>query len=219
MAGHRVFAPSLTGLSDRAHLFAASVSLGTHVEDIVNLVACERIEDCILVGHSYGGNVITGVADRLRERVAQYVYLDAVAPPDEAVSWCWADFSSPAERAERIHAIETQGNGLCLPPPAPAVFGIVDPEMAADVAARLTPMPRGTFEGRIALLAGGSRGLPRTYIAAAAPAYPRMASVIERVRQDPGWRFGEIACGHDAMLLAPRDLADRLLAIAAEAGA
>ncbi|HPU51421.1 MAG TPA: alpha/beta fold hydrolase, partial [Burkholderiaceae bacterium] len=83
-AGHRVFAPSLTGLADRAHLFGGQVTLATHVEDVVRLIEFERLDGCVLVGHSYGGNVITGVADRLRERVRHYVYLDAVVPDDDA---------------------------------------------------------------------------------------------------------------------------------------
>nr|HMN83378.1 alpha/beta fold hydrolase [Burkholderiaceae bacterium] len=75
-AGCRVFAPSLTGLADRRHLLAADVSLATHVQDIVGLIEVEDLERVVLVGHSYGGNVITGVADRLRERLAHCVYLD-----------------------------------------------------------------------------------------------------------------------------------------------
>ena len=89
-AGHRVFAPSLTGLADRAHLFGAQVTLATHVEDVVRLIEFERLDGCVLVGHSYAGNVITGVADRLRDRIRHYVYLDAVVPDDAARHWRWA---------------------------------------------------------------------------------------------------------------------------------
>lgn len=74
--GHRVFAPSLTGVGDRAHLFSKAISLQTHVEDILSVVETEELNDFVLVGHSYGGFVISGVADTLRERVSRYVYLD-----------------------------------------------------------------------------------------------------------------------------------------------
>ena len=102
--GHRVFAPSLTGLGDRAHLFAKDISLQTHVEDILSLVEAEELSDCILVGHSYGGFVISGVADTLRERVSRYVYLDAIVPPDMSpgASFSWAGFNPPEAREVRL---------------------------------------------------------------------------------------------------------------------
>jgi pimeloyl-ACP methyl ester carboxylesterase len=78
--GHRVFAPSLTGVGDRAHLFSKDISLQTHVEDILSVVEAEELSNFVLVGHSYGGFVISGVTDALRERVSRYVYLDAGVP-------------------------------------------------------------------------------------------------------------------------------------------
>lgn len=209
-AGHRVHAPSLTGLADRSHLFSRQVGLGTHVEDIAALIEHERLRDCVLVGHSYGGNVITGVADRLREAVREYIYLDAVVPPDDATRWRWADFNSPADREARLSAIREQGRGLFLAPPSAASFGIADPGLAADVDRRLTPMPAGTYLDAIELNSGGSRGLRRRYIAASAPAYGPMRPVVARVRAE-GWRIAEIATGHDAMLTAPDRLAQMLL--------
>ncbi len=209
--GHRVYAPTLTGLADRIHLFSARVDLRTHVDDVTSLIVSERLDGCVLVGHSYGGNVITGVADRLRERVAEYVYLDAVVPPDDATRWRWADFNTAAERAARLELIRTRGYGLFLPPPPASTFGIGDPGLAAEVDARLTPMPAGTYLEPIELSAGGSSGLRRRYIAAAAPAYDPMRAVVSRVRAG-GWRFDEIATGHDAMVTAPERLAELISA-------
>lgn len=213
-AGHRVFAPSLTGLADRGHLFGAQVTLATHVEDILRLIEWESLDGCVLVGHSYGGNVITGVADRLRERVARYVYLDAVAPPDDAKRWRWADFNSEADRQARMLAIAGHGAGVALPPPPPAAFGITDPAQQERVRDRLTPMPVGAYLGEIVLENGGSRGMRRTYVAMTDPQYPAMQPVYDRVRRDPSWQCRTLASGHDAMVISPDLLAGLLLDLA-----
>lgn len=213
-AGHRVFAPSLSGLGDRAHLFAPGIGLATHVDDIVRLVEFEDLQDFVLVGHSYAGSVITGAGDRLRKRVAHYVYLDAVVPPDDVHSWRWADALSERVREERIAAINGPGGGLMLPTPPASVFGIRREADRAFVDARLTPMPAATFVERITLEAGGTQGLPRTYIAAVDPVYRGLQSVAERIRREPGWHFEEIRAGHDVMIDAPQALAQRLIAFA-----
>lgn len=213
-AGHRVFSPSLTGLADRAHLFGAQVSLATHVEDVVRLIEWEALDGCVLVGHSYGGNVLSGVADRLRERVAHYVFLDAVVPPDGARRWRWADFNNDADRQARMLAIAGAGAGVAVPAPPPEVFGIADPAQLAWVRDHLTPMPAGTYLGEIALERGASKGLRRTYIAVTDPPFPSMMPTYARLRDDPSWQWRTLATGHDAMVSAPGPLADLLLELA-----
>src|SRR5204863_582906 len=81
-AGQEVFTPSLTGLGERAHLASPAVDLSTHIADVLGTLACERLSEVVLVGHSYGGMVVTGVADRAAERVRTLVYLDAFVPQD-----------------------------------------------------------------------------------------------------------------------------------------
>jgi pimeloyl-ACP methyl ester carboxylesterase len=213
-AGHRVFAPSLTGLADRAHLFGAQVTLATHVEDIVRLIEWEALDGCLLVAHSYGGNVISGVADRLRERIAHYVFLDAVVPPDDARSWRWADFNSDADRQARLVAIAGTGAGVALPAPPPEAFGVTDPSQQAWVSEHTTPMPVGTYLGEIRLEHGATRGLRRTYVAVTQPPYPPMQPVYDRLRDDPSWSYRTIASGHDAMVISPELLAGLLLELA-----
>lgn len=213
-AGHRVFAPTLTGLADRAHLFGAQVSLATHVEDIVRLIEWESLDGCILVGHSYAGNVLAGVADRLRTRIGHYVYLDAVVPPDDANGWRWADYNTETDRAARLMAIAGQGAGVALPPPPPEVFGVREPSMQRWLGERLTPMPAGTYLGEIRLANGGSRGLRRTYIEVTDPPFAPMVPTYARIREDASWRHLTLASGHDAMLISPDLLADLLLGLA-----
>jgi len=213
-AGHRVLAPSLTGLADRAHLFGSQVTLATHVEDVVRLIEWDAGDECVLVGHSYGGNVLSGVADRLRERVAHYVFFDAVVPPDGARCWRWADFNTEADRQARLLAIAGGGCGVALPAPPAEVFDIEDPALRDWVAARLTPMPAGTYLGEIRFENGASSGLARTYIGVTDPPYPVMRPVYERVRDDPSWRWRTVAGGHDAMVTAPGPVSELLLQIA-----
>lgn len=209
--GHRVFAPSLTGCADRGHLISPQITLATHVEDIVRLIEFESLEGCILAGHSYGGNVISGVADQLRERIAHYAFLDAAVPEDHARLLSWSQPHSEAVRTLRRSAIAQAGRGVFLPAPAAEAFGITDPAQAAWVEARLSPMPAGLYDSAIALHQGASRGLPRTYVAARAPVYETMRSTHERVRSDPSWRYVELATGHDLMVSAPEDTARLLL--------
>lgn len=213
-AGHRVFAPSLTGLADRAHLFGAQVGLPTHVEDVVRLIEWEGLDGCVLVGHSYAGNVISGVADRLRERVGHYVFLDAVVPPDGVAGWRWADFNTEADRQARLLAIAGAGAGVALPAPPPEAFGITDPVQQRRVGDRLSPMPAGTYLHEIRFERGASAGLRRTYVEVTDPPYAPMRPVYERVRSDPSWRHRTLASGHDAMIISPERLAELLLELA-----
>jgi pimeloyl-ACP methyl ester carboxylesterase len=205
---------SLTGVGERTHLFARHVNLATHVEDVVSLIEFEQADGCTLVGHSYGGNVLTGVADRLRGRVAHYVFLDAAIPPDGVASWSWSDINTPEAKASRVTTFQDQGRGPGLPPPPPSAFGVTDPAQAAWLARHLRPMPAGSYLEPIALRNGGSRGLNRTYIRCVDPVYTVLAPIAERVERDPTWKFTTIACGHDAMVIAPQLLTDMLIEVA-----
>jgi pimeloyl-ACP methyl ester carboxylesterase len=213
-AGHLVHAPSLTGLAERAHLFGAQVTLATHVEDVVRLIEWEGLEGCVLVGHSYAGNVLSGVADRLRERVAHYVFLDAVVPHEGVSRWRWADYDTEADRQARLLAIAGAGAGVALAPPPAEVFGITDPALREWVGQRLTPMPAGTYLGELRFESGATTGLPRSYIGVTDPPFLRMHPVYDRVRDDPSWNWYTVRGGHDVMVTAPDALVELLVRIA-----
>ena len=213
--GNRVFAPSLTGVGDRAHLFSKDISLQTHVEDILALVEAEELNDFVLVGHSYGGFVISGVADTLRESVSRYVYLDAGVPADMSPrsSFSWSDYNTPEAREARLKLVREQGNGVALPAPPPSAFAVTDPSEVAWLQRRLRPMPLQTYIGTFTFKNSGSNGMARTYIAGSKPPYASLVSTYERIKGDKTWSFTTIEAGHDSMVIAPGELASLLMEI------
>jgi pimeloyl-ACP methyl ester carboxylesterase len=187
------------------------VSLTTHITDVANLLFCEDLSQVVLVGHSYAGMVITGVAAQVPERLRLLVYLDAYVP-DEGQSE--ADLWSAEMRAARQADAAAHG-GLTQPPP-PAILGVTDPEMAAWVEARWTPQPWATYAEPVPGGSASSAVLPRAYIhclGGPTTTTPGFAPFASRARAS-GWEVRELAAGHMAMLTAPRDVAGSLLELA-----
>jgi len=209
-AGHRAFTVTLTGSGERAHLLAPTISLQTHIADVANVIEAEELHDAILVGHSYAGMVITGVADRLATRLSRLVYLDAVVPhPGES----WSSGHSDETRAQRRQAIAASGT---IPAPDPALFGLAGADHAW-VARRQTPHPGGVYDEALSFDAERLAALRKTFIDCTEPALATIAVSRVRVRSEPGWQVAEIATGHDAMVSAPGALLDVLLRLAREA--
>jgi len=199
-AGHTVFTPSLTGLGDRAHLGSAATTLSTHVQDIVGLVECEELDDIVLVGHSYGGMPITGAADRIPERIAHLVYVDAFLPADGQSCW---DIGGGGARP-------SAGEWRVEPPPFAQEQGAASAWRVAQ--------PAGTLSEAVRLSVPlEQRAFSRTYIKATAdprPEPPRRSAFYEaadRVSRDPAWRYVEMAAGHAIPWTHPQELADILL--------
>jgi pimeloyl-ACP methyl ester carboxylesterase len=204
--GLRVYTPTLTGLGERAHLRDPVPSLRTHVDDIAGLIHAEELQDIILVGHSYAGMVVTGVADRLRERIRHLIYLDAAVPGngDSFASHIPGISGDAVER--RIAAFKAMASdGAWLPPPSPDVVGVTDPDDVAWVTRRLTSHPLRTWLDPLPLENGGHAGIPKTYALATKPmtvvmGYPLHAEIAA---QGDEWSLREIGCGHDMMVTAP----------------
>ncbi len=209
--GHEVHSPTLTGLSDRSHLANCGINLTSHITDIANLLVYEDLLNVILVGHSYGGMVITGVAAKLPERVRLLVYLDAYVP---AVGQSEADLWPAQMRLARM-ADAAAHAGMIQPPP-PAVLGITDPEMAEWVKRRWTPQPLATYTEPVPGGDARSSALPAAFIhclGGPSTTTPGFAPFAARARAD-GWQVGELAAGHMAMLTAPQELAAMLIEFA-----
>lgn len=211
-AGHGTHAPTLSGLEEERTEPVDGIGMGTHVEDVLRAASGLSSDRLILVGHSYGGFPMTGAADRLRERVALYVYLDAGVPDgmSPGTSFAWCDGNPPEERKKRLEAIVDLGLGPVLPTPPPEAFGV---QSAADrelLAEKTRPMPAATFTDRFTLESGGTDGLDRAFVHSIEPAYPPLGETPDRIEADPSWVFHELRTGHDSMLMAPEALADLL---------
>jgi pimeloyl-ACP methyl ester carboxylesterase len=212
-AGHGVLAPTLTGLGERAHLATPEVGLDTHVQDVLNVLVFEDLTDVVLVGHSYGGLVIAGVAEQAPERLAHLVYLDAQVADDGQAS---IDLAA-ADRSAVEENMRTRGDGWRVPidvEPTLDRYGVVDPAERRWMAERLVPHPWKTVTDPLRLPTGQGRSLPRTFVLCARRTSPSRGA--ERARRESGWRYREIDTGHDAMVTAPRELVDRLLEAAGE---
>ena len=196
-AGHEVYAPSLTGLGERKHLARREIDLETHIEDVVSLMEMHDLQDVILLGHSYGGMVVTGAADR-SSRVKSLVYLDAFVPQNGK---CLLDYAVP-ERTAWMRE-EGERSGSVTPPPM-SLWGLTKPEHLAFVGPREVRHPYGTMVQPIRLLNGDKLArMPKTYIYCSAPATGSFDQFAAKYRNDPAWRFHELKTGHDAMLLMP----------------
>lgn len=206
-AGHRAFAVTLSGVGERAHIAPRSVTLDTHIADVANVIEAEEMLDAILVGHSYAGVVITGVAQRAPGRLRHLVYLDAVVPhPGES----WSSGHSAETRAARRQAIAEHG---ALPPPDPAIYGLHGAD-AAWVARRQTPQPGAVYDAALDFELERVAALPRTYISCIEPRLATIDPSRARARSEPGWNFVELSAGHDPMISAPEALLRELLKLA-----
>lgn len=208
-AGSDVYAPTLTGVGDRSHVYNAAVDLTTHIKDVSNLLFYEDLTNVVLVGHSYSGMVLTGVAATAPERLGQLIYLDAYLP-DEGQSE--VDLWPPDMRAE-IERDAQAGNGRRAPP-SPEMMGITDPAMADWVRERITPHPMATYTEAAPKGNARSAALPRAYISCTeGPLTPVFGPFANKARA-AGWVVREMATGHDAMLTAPDAVAKLLLELA-----
>lgn len=215
-AGHEVFAPTLTGLGERAHLAHPGIDLDTHVQDVVGVLEYEDLHDVVLVGHSYGAIVVSGVADRLPEQVAHVVFLDGAMAID---GWAVVDYFPPDWRAAQQVRVDAEGDGWRLPSASDLThLGITAERDAVWVRARLVAQPFRTFTQPLRLTHTAGFAGPKSFVACtAAPPGRWRDAMVARARTGSGWHYREVATGHDAMITAPRHLADLLLEVAGQA--
>ena len=208
-AGHDVFTPALTGLGERAHLASPDIDLETHINDVVGVLEYEDLQDVLLVGHSYGGVVITGAADRVPQRVAQLVYLDAEVPADGQSEY---DLLPTDERAMYEELAHGRGDAWKIPPPVPEPLpDDLDPDLRWALS-RMVPQPLKTFSQPVRLTNPVAPALVRTYIfCTLGKEGQQLPRYVERARSEPGWRYYELAEGHGAHITAPQKLTQLLL--------
>jgi pimeloyl-ACP methyl ester carboxylesterase len=206
-AGHSAHAITLGGVGERSHEPTSAITLDTHLADVAAVLEAEELPDAVLVGHSYGGVIVTGVAARHAARLRHLVYLDGVLPrPGES----WSSGHAPAVREARRTAIREHG---VIPPPDPAVYGLAGAD-AEWVARRQTPQPGTVYDAPLHFDAGALAAVPRTFVSCIAPALATIDSSRERARREPGMRYVELATGHDPMISAAGTVSDLLLELA-----
>jgi pimeloyl-ACP methyl ester carboxylesterase len=201
--GGRVFAPTLTGLGDRSHLYSPQINLTTHVLDVANLIRWYELRDIVLVGHSYGGMVITAVADQLPERIAALVYLDAFLPEDNQ---CLHDLAPPDLVRAQLESA-TVANRYAVPPIPAAVFN-VNPADREWVDRLCTPQPLATFTERIKLKGRGKTVPHKTYVLAGDFPGSGFALFRDALATRTDWQTRELPCGHDVMIDMPDETAN-----------
>ena len=207
--GHQVFTPTLAGLAERASMDARRINLTTHVDEIVELFEREDLRDVVLCGHSYGGMVIGGVADRIPDRIGNLVFLDAVVPENGK---CMNDYVFPGWRLLPILiSVWLFGRGYKLTPPPPAWFFKVNKADQAMVNRRLTAHPYATLREKIRIGNNADRIANHTYIYATNWGNRQIAKQYEMAKKRMGWKVFEVPCGHDIMIDAPDRLAELLV--------
>lgn len=210
-AGHRVFTPSFTGMGDRAHLLNPDITLDTFIDDLIQVIVSEELSEVILVGHSFAGVPITGVADRIPDRIAQLIYFDAVVL--ESGESAFSKYPEDEAQA-RIEAASRATGGLAVPVPAriPPVWGIT-PDMPEHdwLERRLCPHPLAAYTTPLVLQHPIGNQRPRIYVHCTAPSHPMLEDARKLVQSLPGWEWVEIKAPHEAHITHPQLIADLLL--------
>jgi pimeloyl-ACP methyl ester carboxylesterase len=212
-AGHEVHAPTMTGVGERSHLVGSHVDLSLHVQDIAAVLHYEDLRDVILVGHSYGGMVITGVGGMAPDRIGKLVYLDAANPRN---GQSLVDVAGPTIEMARPAGQMVDGVELVLlpSPDAGMFYGVTDPADLAWMAGRLTGHPWQCFEQKLELRdEAGYAKIPQYHIVCTSTLPTRDPGLMADARA--AGRLWDIDTGHDLMITEPQKVTDALLAVAA----
>jgi pimeloyl-ACP methyl ester carboxylesterase len=193
---HDVYPLTLTGLGDRQHLLTASINLDTHIQDVIGFIKTERLTDVILCGHSYGGMVISGVADSVPEFISSLVYIDAYVPADGESCW---DLANETFRQMFIEGASFNGYAVNPPP------RLLD--------SRATPHPLASFVQKIRLKGNPANRMRHYYIYLSNWNETPFTSTYERLRNDPTWNVFSLPFGHNIMAEAPDKLLELLLMV------
>jgi pimeloyl-ACP methyl ester carboxylesterase len=206
--GHIVFAPTLTGLGERAHLLAPGIDLSLHIADVLGMIKYERLDGIVLVGHSYGGCVISGVAEAVPDAIRSIVFLDAFIPDNGDAT---VDLVQPAVQ-DVIQAALERGD-TTVPVRDAAAFKVNENDRAW-VDSLATPQPIGTMAEKTKLTGARDRIAKKTYIRASGFPNVSFEKAHARAKADRTWRTYDVPCGHDVMIDEPDRLTEILLEVA-----
>jgi pimeloyl-ACP methyl ester carboxylesterase len=204
--GHKVFAPTMTGLGERSHLLTKDVNLNTHITDISNLIIWENLSDIVLVAHSYGGIIASGVAERHHENISSIIFLDAFLPEDQETL---LEKSSPAF-VDAIKSAMAKGDAGIKAPPASA-FGVEEKDRAW-VDSKTTAHPVGTYTEKAVFTGARDKIGNKLYVRAKGYKSATFDANLARVKARGDWKTVELDIGHDVMVIDPKKVSDILLA-------
>jgi pimeloyl-ACP methyl ester carboxylesterase len=210
--GHRVLAPTLTGLAERSHLLSTSLTLQTHVDDVVNLFKWEELEDVILVAHSYGGWPVSGALEKVATKVQGVVFVDAFVPDNGKRVMD----SNSGQFQQQLRDALARGEAGRPVPDAKVAFGLKDAARAAWVQSLMTPQPASVATQPLALSGARDRVGKKVYVRASGFPQPRFDEYLARAKLDPAWRTYELpgeVTGHDVMVDAPELLTEILVSV------
>lgn len=201
---NNVLTPTLTGLAERKHLSHPNIDLETHIQDILNTIYYEELEDIVLVGHSYGGMVITAVADRIPEKIKKLVYVAAVLPMNGESMF---DAVGP-EISAFLYNSAKEGNGWEVPPGMPESYGIEDPEDIKWFKTSSTAHPIKTFQQKISYNSSSFEKLNKIYIKCSQEVALESMATRAKNMKIPSY---EINAGHCHMITRPEALVELLV--------
>ncbi len=207
--GYSVSTPTLTGLGEKKHLLSSKITINTFIEDVVNHIIFENLNNIILVGHSFAGSVISGVADKLKDRIQKLIYFDAVILKDGQKPF---DIAPKELVKQRIELAKRFGNGISIPAPSAEAFGVFDVKKSLLLKEKLTPHPLSTYQSKLTIKNEIGNGIPLFYIFCNDPVYKSLESSREVVRKLK-WPIFELNAGHDAMLTHPKETLNLLMKI------
>ncbi|MGH8148740.1 MAG: alpha/beta fold hydrolase [Steroidobacteraceae bacterium] len=205
-AGHEVYTPTLTGLGERKHLLSRQIDLNTHIQDVLGVIDEEDLSDLVLVGHSYGGMVVTGVADAVPEKIASLVYLDAFVPENGQ-----ALLGIVPTGPGTVQASPLPGAEWLAPPPPVDAFGEPSEAVRAFAARKMSAHPVACFTQALSLTGGIDRIRRKTYIYCNDPQPTTFTPFYEKLRNRPGWTVHTLACTHMVQSDMPQELTALLL--------
>ena len=200
-AGHEVYTPSLTGMGERVHLANPDIDLSVHIQDVVNEITFSDLKEVILVGYSYAGMVVSGVAEKIPERIAQMVYLDAWVPEDGQSA---VDLVGPVAAEMAMQAVQAYGDGWKLYP------------TNLEDYPRMTPQPIKTGLEKLSRKNPAAGRLPKAFVYFTEDSAEDLMLVpiirfAEKVKDDPDWRYLEVRGDHLVVLSEPEKIVQVLL--------
>ncbi len=206
-SGHKVYAPTLTGLGERSHLMSGLITLDTHVTDVANVIKWENLDNVVLVGHSYAGFVVSGVAEKALPSISSIVFLDAFLPDNGQRV---VDLTPPELKANALKAAERNEVGRPVPP---AKTFHVNEKDQTWVDAKMTPQPTFVSLQPIVLTGAREKIAKKTYIRATSSPSAVFDNYLEKLKSDPAWRTYSVPCGHDVMVDMPERLSEILIEV------